>query len=422
MGDTTPVFVLSVLQHYQWTGDKLQLGSFVEPVRAALAWQESRAQGEGLPLNLQCTYDWFRFHEQNLTAYNSVLHLAMLAAVQEVGRILDEPDLVSRAAALRPSAVAAVHKWLWNGRFLRAFASLDGARAGAPPADALHVDSLYGQLWALQLGLGLLLPSDMLIQHLRSEHTLASSEFGLLVMSNFSGNGMRIIGRDNMVWEAGSISWSGLALHLRAAALADIPPLLPAETVAAKYLDMLKDPWDWKDITAGPGTGRLADCSRSRVPVDVDGQPFCNSHYSRQVWIWTSILALTRQRWDAASRSLTLTFSGPPPAGASTGGREGGWGGVGGGGGGGEAPGSAVLPVVISGAFLHWYPREQLLACAAGTMRVQRVTVVEGGAVAHGNAVLTQCVGRWEVTGGGALSLQTCQLAAAPRQGRGRVD
>ena len=49
------------------------------------------------------------------------------------------------------------------------------------------------------------------------------------------------------VWEAGSLSWSGLALHLRAEGLQleDLArgALLPTATVAAKYLDVLKDPW-----------------------------------------------------------------------------------------------------------------------------------------------------------------------------------
>ena len=109
--------------------------------------------------------------------------------------------------------------------------------------DALHVDSLYGQLWAMRLGLNttmarvgehkgnggsdgwseggrfvggrwkgkhqeggehgdeetLLLPREVLVSHLLAEHSMASSDYGLLVMSNYTGDGTRKVGRDNMV-------------------------------------------------------------------------------------------------------------------------------------------------------------------------------------------------------------------------------
>ena len=53
------------------------------------------------------------------------------------------------------------------------------------------------------------------------------------------------------VWEGGSFTWSALALELGVPTLS---ALVPALTVSQKYLYVLKDPWDWKDITAGPGT------------------------------------------------------------------------------------------------------------------------------------------------------------------------
>lgn len=155
---------------------------------------------------------------------------------------------------------------------------------------------------------------------------------------------------------------------------------------------------------------RLESCARSQVQVD--GQPFCNSHYTRQLWIWTTILALTRQKWDAASRSLTLTLSGPladlsPFSGV---GREG----EGEGAGAAATVAGSVLPVVISGAFLHWHPHAQQLACAAGTMLVRHVAVLQDG---RGNRVLSECLGEWEVPAGGALLLENCQLGPAVSPG-----
>ena len=143
MGDTTPVFVLSILQLYQVTGDRHVLASFQDAVKAAVAWQGERAARLGLPTNLWSSYDWFRMEEQNVTAYNSVLHLAMAAAAERIGEELEDAALSHSAGSLRENASQAIQSQLWNGRFLRAFAN-----QGAPHVDALHVDSLYGLLWA----------------------------------------------------------------------------------------------------------------------------------------------------------------------------------------------------------------------------------------------------------------------------------
>ena len=149
---------------------------------------------------------------------------------------------------------------------------------------------------------------------------------------------------------------------------------------------------DWKDITAGPGSGQIGACAHTRVPVE--GQPWCNSHYTRQLWVWATILSLTRQEWDAASRSLRLVISHKSQSAA---------GGVGEAG----AAGSGLV-VMITDAVLHWFPRTQRLVCAAGTMRVRRVVVVDDGA---GRSLSTECIGRCDVVAGGILSLDTCQLS-----------
>ncbi len=146
MGDTTPIFVLSILQLYQVTGDAQVLASFHDAVIAAVEWHAERAAALGLPNNLWSSYDWFEMEKQNLTAYNSVLHLAMLAAAEKIGQELGDAVLIDSARSLRANASRTILSELWNGRFLRAFAS-----AGGKQIDALHVDSLYGLLWARRL-------------------------------------------------------------------------------------------------------------------------------------------------------------------------------------------------------------------------------------------------------------------------------
>ena len=43
----------------------------------------------------------------------------------------------------------------------------------------------------------------MVEEHLLSEHAMASSDYGLLVMSNYTGDSSRKLGRDNMVLRLG---------------------------------------------------------------------------------------------------------------------------------------------------------------------------------------------------------------------------
>ena len=234
MGDSSPIFVLSLLQLYQVTGNDAVLTSFLDAIKAAVLWQSQRAALMGLPTNLWSTYDWWGgvLDSENVsTAYNSLLHLAMLTAAERIGDLVGDDELVavSRQGAVR--ARVAIDKRLFTGSFLRAFTSAD---EGARVINALHVDTLYGQLWALRLGLGLLLQPEILVHHLKSEASLASSDFGLLVMTNFSGDDRRKVGRDNMIWEAGSLTWSALALELL-----DLPvssSLQPAMSVVNKYL------------------------------------------------------------------------------------------------------------------------------------------------------------------------------------------
>ena len=77
------------------------------------------------------------------------------------------------------------------------------------------------------------------------------------------------------------------------------------------------------------------------------------------------------------------------------------------------------LPVLVRNAILHWEPDSGggKIVVAAGTLRVQRIRVVEqGGGVASGieglsnSRLIAECVGRWEIPAGGVLALNVCEL------------
>jgi len=147
----------------------------------------------------------------------------------------------------------------------------------------------------------------------------------------------------------------------------------------------------------------MAACAHTRVQVE--GQPWCNSHYTRQVWVWAAVL--TRQGWDAASQTLRLVWQSQAAVD-------------------GEEEGGEGVPVIITSALLHWFPRAQKLVCAAGRMRVRRVSVevyladqgagaspsTDGHTHTHTThrSPSTECTGRWDVMAGGVLALDTCRL------------
>ncbi|EKX37385.1 hypothetical protein GUITHDRAFT_145081 [Guillardia theta CCMP2712] len=289
MGDSNPGFVLSVLNLFMSTGDRRVLLDFLEPVMSSRF---------GLPRHLQNTYDWFHFHLKDVSAYNAVLYLAQLAAAERIAALVQDDSFQHYCQLHLSKAQEKVKELLWNGRFLRAWWNEEGELV-----EALHTETLYGQLWAFQLNLGLLLPREMLLSHLEAEMGIASTKFGLLVMSNYSGRGDRKAGRDNLIWEAGSLTWSTLSVFL------DVPlarALLPLSNVLDKYRRHLQDLWDWRDLTAGPGMDASGECGKKPPGVSVDGQPWCNSHYSRQLIGWSILSALSRGFYDPSQLKLSF--------------------------------------------------------------------------------------------------------------------
>jgi len=55
------------------------------------------------------------------------------------------------------------------------------------------------------------------------------------------------------------------------------------------WAERLHDQWDYTDLTTG-----------------WDGEPWCNSHYGRQIIFWSIPLALSRQKYFAPEGRLTF--------------------------------------------------------------------------------------------------------------------
>lgn len=109
-----------------------------------------------------------------------------------------DAELSNLCLALLVKSQEAINASLWSqdAGFFRAWWDEDAA-----PVDALHVDALYGQLWAHRLGLAPVIGHAEAASHLGREAKLGASTDGggLLVMFNYSGRGERDAVRDNHV-------------------------------------------------------------------------------------------------------------------------------------------------------------------------------------------------------------------------------
>jgi uncharacterized protein (DUF608 family) len=293
MGDSSTGFLLWAWQVYLWTGEKAYVDSIWSNLKNAAAWQMRRSQTYGLPQNLENTYDWWQFSKKHLVSYNAFLHLAGLLAAEKLALVEGEHDLAQQYRHGFELGQKSLIEHLWTGSYFRSW-WLDGKSY----PDGLHADTLYGQLWAFILDLGFTTDAPKLKAHLSSESTLNASPYGLKVMRSADPEHPELENaippdghaepqaRDNLVWEAGSLDWCSLQLYLGGSVEES---LAEAHKVIGNWSDRLSDQWDYTDLTTA-----------------WDGYPWCNSHYARQVILWSIPLALAGQLYSAPEGRLTF--------------------------------------------------------------------------------------------------------------------
>ena len=177
MGDSESMFILWAWQIYAWTGDRQYLDRVWANVKKAADWQVQRSTKYGLPERLQNSYDWWKFGEKDLVAYNAFLHLAAMLAAAKIAQVEGESEVAGRYHEAFEAGQESLSSHLWTGEYFRSW-WMDGESY----PDALHADTLYGQLWAFMLDLGLTADEGNLKQHLKMESRLNASPFGLKVM------------------------------------------------------------------------------------------------------------------------------------------------------------------------------------------------------------------------------------------------
>lgn len=368
MGDTSTAYILAILQLWRSQGAAIKpwIAEMYPSVRAAATWQLNRSSACGLPTKLETSYDWFGFAEADVAAYNAFMHIAGLKAAMVLADVVGDTAFGPSASRGVKRAQDAVASLLWrqgegegegegqdgsdlspppSPAYYRATASLalgNSMHRTKPTVDTLLTDTLYGQAWAHHLGLGWLVPPDTVREHLASELVYSGTKDGLLVM--FNASHPRSLGHDNMYWEGGSFDWSTLQLYsirdsknkntpnpnsgfkLKSKARAANNGALVldytgamgpgAHAVLNKYHGTLADLWNWRDLSAGPGTpcavvGAIGGVSSAR--------PWCNGHYGRQLvgfMLPNAVSGLRANGVAADNNSTTLSLVFDPVPGA----------------------------------------------------------------------------------------------------------
>jgi len=338
MGDTTTIWLLELLEIYQSTGNITRLTEVWPAAVKGIHWQIQVSQAYGIPAHLVCTYDILAMERYNSTTFNGVLHIAAMAAGKVLATVMKDSLTYAAAEASRVTAVAAMTgPLMWNSTlgFFRAYTG----------GDAIMSDCLYGQQVALAHGLGWLLPTNMIAQHLAAEAHFNSNAFGLTVVKGRKGplqpspvaeeeeevevegedaiarrkrnraSEVRSLmqnlrergdGQDDAVWMGSGPTWSCLALALGSEGPAGgniTAALEPSRWILSNYRDRLRMMWDLTGLSTTEDWGS----------DDSNGQPFCTSHYGFMLTDYYLIYALSGQQTNIPAGKLTFAPLYAPP-------------------------------------------------------------------------------------------------------------
>lgn len=292
LGDSCTTFVLGVYQDYLWTGDDDYINVMWPAVKKAIQWQIQRSDEFGLPNKLNNSYDWWTFEEKDLVSYNAFLHLTALLASEKLAYIKNDAMSAMECKTAFNEGQRALNDHFWNGEYYESWKNIKDD----DHKKTLLSDTLYGQLWADILGLGLTIESDKLKSHLQSEQALNGGKYGLKVMyeecrrnDSLPGNLHNVDGdnpRDEIVWEGGSLDWCSLNIN-RGGNVDE--SLKEAEKIYEKWQKQLNDQWDIRDLSTA-----------------WNGEPYCNSHYARQLILWAIPLVISGQQYSAVESKLSF--------------------------------------------------------------------------------------------------------------------
>jgi non-lysosomal glucosylceramidase len=292
MGDSSSAFVLEVLEFHRWSNDTITVGLYWETIKGIVGWQLKHSATYQLPVKLETSYDILGFPSYELAAYNSMFHIATLAAAAELADAMGDTDFAASCRASQSNATAAFDQLQWNGTKGAYDAGSDKCTAGVGCDEGigLFADSFYAQVLAYSAGLGTLIADpDRLISHLKTqlkENCIYFPNATAPIQLGYCPNGLvALTGRypttprsathaDLQIWEMAPPNHATLGLHLGQ----HVDEMLAVfEPSATSYSRRINDQWN----TAGL--------------KDTTGYPTATSHYGMHMVAWHIPLALSGQ-------------------------------------------------------------------------------------------------------------------------------
>ena len=130
MGDVSSMFIVYLLELWQWGHDEDIVRELWPAAKRAAQWQMARAEtwqpgGQGLPMHVVDTYDGLSLSNYNASAFSGFFHLLAMKAVAALARcpIVDDTAFADNATAAYEIGQAAMDRLLWNatGGFYRSY-------------------------------------------------------------------------------------------------------------------------------------------------------------------------------------------------------------------------------------------------------------------------------------------------------------
>ena len=116
MGDVSSMFVVYLLELWQWTGDTSIVKELWPAARAAAQWQIQRANISGLPDFLIDTYDGLALNQYNASAYSGFFHLLAMKAARKLALspVVNDAAFASECTSALARGQKAMDAMLWN--------------------------------------------------------------------------------------------------------------------------------------------------------------------------------------------------------------------------------------------------------------------------------------------------------------------
>ena len=307
MGDSSSAFVLEVLELYRLGNDLKTVSLYYETVKGVVKWQLTSSAKLGVPFKLETSYDLLGFPRFDIATYNSVFHIATLAAAAELADAMDDVPFAASCRAEQAAAAAALDTLQWNESEAAYMAGSSNCNkgVGCKTGSGIFADSFYAQVLSYTAGLGTLVAKpSRLLAHLSAQLKRNCIHFdcsnnskpgcpnGLVAVApageDFCLGDARCAWRTSSaaaVWEMPPANHATLGLHL---GLPLDQMLAVFEGSATSYSRRINDQWNVAGLK------------------DTAGNPIVTSHYGMHLVAWHIPLAISGQQANLPNGTLSF--------------------------------------------------------------------------------------------------------------------